>query len=53
MDPNKRYNENFAAMLMINRYFASVPFYRQEQLQLMLSVSLATSTQWEIFKSYE
>lgn len=53
MNPKKRYDESFAAMLMINRYFAAVPFYRQEQLQLMLGVPLAASTQWEIFKSYE
>ena len=53
MDPKKKYDEGFAAMLMINRYFAAVPFYRQEQLQLMLGVPLPASTQWEILKSYE
>jgi transposase len=53
MDPKKKYDESFAAMLMINRYFAAVPFYRQEQLQLMLGVPLPASTQWEILKSYE
>ena len=29
MDPKKRYDESFAAMLMINKYCAAVPFYRQ------------------------
>ena len=53
MDPKKKYDESFAAMLMINKYFAAVPFYRQEQLQLMLGVPLPASTQWEILKSYE
>ena len=53
MDYKKKYDESFAAMLMINKYFAAVPFYRQEQLQLMLGVPLPASTQWEILKSYE
>ena len=46
MDPKKKYDESFAAMLMINKYFAAVPFYRHEQLQLMLGVPLPASTQW-------
>ena len=51
-DAKKKYDESFAAMLMINKYFAAVPFYRQDQLQLMLGVPLPASTQWEILKSH-
>ena len=45
---NKKYDENFVAMLMINKYFISVPFYRQDRLQNYLGVPLPSSTQWDL-----
>ena len=53
VNPDKRYSESFAAMLMINKYFMAVPLYRQETLQDMLGIPLPSSTQWDIIASYE
>jgi transposase len=53
MDPKRRYDEKFAAMLMINKYFMAVPFFRQQTLQEMLGIPLPIGTQWDIIKSYE
>ena len=49
----KKYAESFVAMLMINKYFMSVPLYRQEVLQNYLGVPLPSSTQYELMQSYE
>ena len=53
VNPEKKYSESFAAMLMINKYFMAAPLYRQETLQNMLGIPLPTSTQWDIIASYE
>jgi len=53
VNPDKKYSEGFAAMLMINKYFMAVPLYRQETLQNMLGIPLPSSTQWDIIASYE
>lgn len=53
MDPQRKYDEKFAAMLMINKYFMAVPFFRQDTLQEMLGIPLPTGTQWDIIKQYE
>ena len=53
MNSQKKYDERFAAMLMINKYFMAVPLFRQQTLQDMLGVPLPSSTQWGIIKSYE
>lgn len=45
---DKKYDENFVAMLMINKYFISVPFYRQDRLQKHLGIPLPSSTQWDL-----
>lgn len=50
---DKKYDENFAAMLMINKYFMSVPFYRQDRLQTYLGIPLPSSTQWDIMYAYK
>ena len=36
---DKKYDANFVAILMINKYFMSVPLYRQDRLQNHLGVS--------------
>jgi hypothetical protein len=49
----KKYTDSFVAMLMINKYFMSVPLYRQETLQNYLGVPLPSSTQWEVIAGFE
>jgi len=50
---NKKYDENFVAMLMINKYFISVPFYRQDRLQNYLGMPLPSSTQWDLMYKHK
>lgn len=50
---DKKYDTSFVAMLMINKYFMSVPLYRQENLQRYLGIPLPSSTQWELMAAYE
>lgn len=49
---DKKYDEACIAMLMINKYFMSMPLFRQENLQRYLGVPLSDSTQWELIASY-
>jgi Transposase IS66 family. len=49
----EKYDNSFIAMLMIHKYYAAMPFYRQEQLQKSFGVPLPSSTQWDLInKSY-
>lgn len=48
-----KYTSSLIAMLMINKYFMSVPLYRQESLQDYLGVPLPASTQWELMAAQE
>jgi transposase len=50
---NKKYTDSFVTMLMVNKYFMSVPLYRQEALQNYLGVPLPSSTQWELMAEHE
>lgn len=50
---DKKYDANFIAMLMINKYFMSVPLYRQDRLQNHLGIPLPASTQWDLMVAYE
>ncbi len=50
---DKKYDESFASMMMINKYFMSVPFYRQDRLQAYLGMPLPSSTQWDIMYAYK
>lgn len=50
---DKKYDENFVSMLMINKYFISVPFYRQDRLQNYLGVPLPSSTQWDLMYEHK
>lgn len=50
---DKKYDANFIAMLMINKYFMSVPLYRQDRLQNHLGIPLPASTQWDLMVGFE
>ncbi|MFZ9080970.1 MAG: IS66 family transposase, partial [Alphaproteobacteria bacterium] len=52
VNPNRHYDEGFAAMLMINKYFMATPLYRQATLQELLGMPLPASTQWDIIKAH-
>ncbi len=48
----QKYDDTFVAMLMINKYFMSMPLYRQEKLQNYLGVPLPAGTQWDLMKNH-
>jgi len=50
---DKKYDANFVAMLMINKYFMSVPLYRQDRLQNHLGIPLPASTQWDLMVAHK
>ena len=50
---DKKYTNSLIAMLMIHKYFMSVPLYRQEVLQNYLGVPLPASTQWDLMAAHE
>jgi transposase len=50
---DKKYDANFIAMLMINKYFMSVPLYRQDRLQSHLGIPLPASTQWDLMVAHK
>lgn len=50
---SKKYDAYFIAMLMINKYFMSVPLYRQDRLQNHLGIPLPSSTQWDLMVANE
>jgi transposase len=43
-----KYTVSLITMLMIHKYFMSMPLYRQETLQNYLGVPMPASTQWEL-----
>ena len=49
--PTEKYDAGVKSLLMINKYFTAVPFYRQDRLQSFLGVPLPASTQWDLIKS--
>jgi len=50
---DKKYDANFVAMLMINKYFMSIPLYRQDRLQNYLGIPLPASTQWDLMAAHK
>jgi len=48
-----KYRVSLIAMLMLHKYFISVPLYRQDKLQNYLGVPLPASTQWELMAEQE
>lgn len=49
--PTEKYDEGIKSLLLVNKYFTAVPFYRQEALQNFLGVPFPASTQWDVIKS--
>lgn len=45
---NKKYDEEFKAIIATRKYFAGMPLYRQEQYFQMQGVPLPDSTQWDL-----
>ena len=50
---DKKYDNQFVAMLMINKYFMSMPLFRQDRLQNYLGMPLPASTQWDLMVAHE
>ena len=50
---DKKYDASFVAMLMINKYFMSIPLYRQDRLQKYLGIPLPASTQWDLMAAHK
>lgn len=50
---DKKYDATFVAMLMINKYFMSIPLYRQDRLQKYLGIPLPSSTQWDLMAAHK
>lgn len=48
----QKYDASFVAMLMVNKYFMSVPLYRQDRLQNYLGMPLPSSTQWDLMVAH-
>lgn len=48
-----KYTDSLIAMLMIHKYFMSVPLYRQQRLQNYLGVPLPASVQWTLMADQE
>lgn len=49
--PDDKYDAGVKSLLLINKYFTAVPFFRQSTLQSFLGVPLPASTQWDLIKS--
>lgn len=49
--PTEKYDAGIKSLLLINKYFTAVPFYRQDTLQSFLGVPLPASTQWDLIKN--
>jgi len=45
-----KYDARFKASLACQKYFAGVPFFRQEDFQAMLGFPLPDSTQWDLIE---
>ncbi len=50
---DQKYDAGFISMLMINKYFMSVPLYRQDKLQAYLGMPLPDSTQWDVMSEHQ
>jgi transposase len=49
--PTEKYDAEIKSLLLVNKYFTAVPFYRQEALQYFLGIPFPASTQWDVIKS--
>lgn len=46
----EKYDASFKSMLALQKYYVSVPFYRQEKYQKLLGLPLPDSTQWDLIE---
>lgn len=49
--PTEKYDAGIKSLLLVNKYFTAVPFYRQAALQDFLGIPFPASTQWDVIKS--
>ena len=47
---NEKYDFNFKAQLVLQKYYVAVPLNRQKSLQLLLNFPLPIGTQWKIIE---
>ena len=43
---NEKYDAAFKAIMVLQKYYVGVPFYRQENFQALLKMPLSDATQW-------
>ena len=46
----EKYDASFKSILALQKYYVSVPFYRQENFQRLLGFPLPDSTQWDLIE---
>lgn len=44
----EKYDAYFKAQIVLSKYYLGMPFYRQENFQLMLGFPLSDATQWDL-----
>lgn len=47
---NEKYDASFKAILVLQKYYVAIPFYRQAYFQSLLGVPLPASTQWQLIE---
>ena len=47
---NEKYDAAFKAILVLQKYYVAIPFYRQAYFQSLLCVPLPASTQWQLIE---
>lgn len=45
---NEKYDAAFKALIVLQKYYVAVPFYRQENFQKLMGFPLPDSTQWDL-----
>ena len=45
---SEKYDATFKAMLILQKYYVAIPFYRQEIFQKLLGFTIPDSTQWDL-----
>lgn len=47
---DEKYDTSFKSILVLQKYYAGVPFYRQENFQALLNFPLPDATQWDLIE---